>query len=115
MKLLMFYAFESRFRTHEKAVPEAPDLQDLEEAYNGAVVVFYHAEAEDMGREEKIIVKFVKNVKFESVWSVLPFLCSRHLLAIKTNGRFMFPESPLPRSLKIYERKRYGTLFNRTE
>ena len=63
MKLLLFYCPEFWFKTFEKALPEAPD-QEAERTCREAVVVFYQAEAEDVGRESRVIDKWVKNVKW---------------------------------------------------
>ena len=63
MKLLMFYAPEFWYRTYEKVLPEVPDLTE-ENVLHQVVVVFYHAESEDVGREDKVIAKWVKNIKW---------------------------------------------------
>jgi hypothetical protein len=63
VKLLMFYAPEFWFKTYQKVLTDAPD-QDLEHSFRQAAVIFYHAEAEDVGREEKVITKWVKNAKW---------------------------------------------------
>ncbi|MFZ2446591.1 MAG: threonyl-tRNA synthetase editing domain-containing protein [Syntrophobacteraceae bacterium] len=63
MKLLMFYSPEFWVRLFEKAAPDAPEPEG-EETFRGAVVIFYHAEAEDAGREDRVIAKWVKNAKW---------------------------------------------------
>jgi Archaea-specific editing domain of threonyl-tRNA synthetase len=63
MKLLMFYSPEFWVRPFEKAVPDAPDPEG-DETFREAVVIFYHAEAEDAGREDRVIAKWVKNAKW---------------------------------------------------
>ncbi|MBU1275007.1 MAG: threonyl-tRNA synthetase editing domain-containing protein [Proteobacteria bacterium] len=63
MKLLMFYAPSFWHRTFAKSLDEAPDLTESGQAED-AVVVFYHAEAEDEGREAKVLAKMVKNIKW---------------------------------------------------
>ncbi len=63
MKLLMFYAKSFWSQTYQKTLPEAPDREGQEEAAE-AVVVFYQAEAEDVGRETALTAKLVKNVKW---------------------------------------------------
>jgi len=63
VKLLMFYSPEFWVKPFEKAVPEASDLA-REEVFRSAVVIFYHAEAEDSGREDKVILKWIKNAKW---------------------------------------------------
>jgi len=59
----MFYAPSFWFRTYEKVLEDVPE-QDVENIAENAVVVFYHAEAGDMGREAGIITKLVKNIKW---------------------------------------------------
>jgi hypothetical protein len=59
----MFYSPEFWIRPHERVLPDAGEPPG-EQVFHGAVVIFYHAEAEDMGREEKIISKWVKNAKW---------------------------------------------------
>ncbi len=63
MKLLMFYSPEFWVKPFEKVVPDAPDPAG-EETYRRAVVIFYHAEAEDVGREDRVVTKWVKNAKW---------------------------------------------------
>lgn len=75
MKLLMFYAPSFWYQTFQKSLPQAPDQERQEEARQ-AVVAFYQAEAEDLGREAKVLAKLVKNIrwlagKFESQRVVL--------------------------------------------
>ncbi|MGD8352322.1 MAG: threonyl-tRNA synthetase editing domain-containing protein [Nitrospirota bacterium] len=63
MKLLMFYTKEWWYRTAEKSLPEVPEVE-REEAVEDAVVVFFHAEAEDEDRRREVLQKFLKNVKW---------------------------------------------------
>lgn len=63
MKLLMFYAREFLAWPHEKVVPEVPDCHEGQ-ACRDCVVTFYHAETEDIGRENKVISKWIKNAKW---------------------------------------------------
>ncbi len=63
MKLLMFYSPEFWVKPFEKAVPDAPD-QNSEQSFHKAVVIFYHAEAEDAERQGSVIAKWVKNAKW---------------------------------------------------
>ncbi|MCF8031831.1 MAG: threonyl-tRNA synthetase editing domain-containing protein [Desulfarculaceae bacterium] len=63
MKLLMFYSPSFWYTTFAKVLEEVPDLEQEEEAVN-AVVVFYQAEAEDEGRESKVLNKMLKNIKW---------------------------------------------------
>ncbi len=59
----MFFAPSFWYTTFAKVLDDAPDLEQEEEAVN-AVVVFYQAEAEDQGRETKVLSKLLKNVKW---------------------------------------------------
>jgi hypothetical protein len=59
----MFYAPEFWFKTFKKTLLEMPD-QDEERTCHQAVVIFYQFEAEDVGRENKVISKWVKNAKW---------------------------------------------------
>jgi hypothetical protein len=59
----MFHTPEFWFRTYEKVTPDVPDREE-EKSFRQAVVIFYHVEAEDVGREDKVIAKWVKNAKW---------------------------------------------------
>lgn len=63
MKLLMFYVHEWWYKTAEKTLPDVPD-SEMEESVRDAVVVFFHAEADDEAKRESVIQKFVKNTKW---------------------------------------------------
>jgi hypothetical protein len=63
LKLLMFYSPEFWVRPAEKSVPDAPE-NPVEESFHKAVVIFYHAEADDAGRRDSVISKWVKNAKW---------------------------------------------------
>lgn len=63
MKLLMFYVNEWWYKTASKSLPDMPD-NNREEAIEKAVVIFFHVEAEDEGKRESVIQKFVKNTKW---------------------------------------------------
>jgi hypothetical protein len=63
MKLLMFYTKEWWFRTASKTLAEVPD-DDREETTGNAVVIFFHCEAEDEPRFDKVLQKCIKNVKW---------------------------------------------------
>ncbi|MCE5334764.1 MAG: threonyl-tRNA synthetase editing domain-containing protein [Desulfobacteraceae bacterium] len=63
MKLLMFYSPEFWVRPHEKVVREAPESPP-EATFRKAVVIFYHAEEDDAGRQGSVIAKWVKNAKW---------------------------------------------------
>lgn len=59
----MFYSPSFWHRTFAKVLPDAPEMEQDQEAIN-AVVVFYQAEAEDQGRESKVLNKMLKNIKW---------------------------------------------------
>jgi len=63
MRILMFYAPSFWFRTHEKTLEQAPDM-DIERSTEKSVVVFYQAEAKDMDEETGVLTKLVKNIKW---------------------------------------------------
>lgn len=63
MKLLMFYTQEWWYKTAQKSLADVPDV-DREERLDGAAVIFFHAEAEDEAKRDKVVQKFVKNVKW---------------------------------------------------
>ncbi len=63
MKLLMFYAPSFWFKTFEKALCQAPDAE-AESELRQVVVAFYQAEAEDEDRQDKVVAKLVKNLKW---------------------------------------------------
>ncbi len=63
MKLLMFYAPRFWYRTFEKSLDNVPD-RDEERECLGAVVLFYHVEAGDRERENKVVTKWTKNAKW---------------------------------------------------
>jgi len=59
----MFYVNDWWYKTASKSLPDVPDA-DGEEACEKAVVIFFHVEAEDEGKRENVIQKFVKNTKW---------------------------------------------------
>ena len=63
MKLLLFYSHSFFYETAAKSLPSAPDVKKKEKVTD-AVVVFFHVEAEDRERKGKVVLKFVKNVKW---------------------------------------------------
>ncbi len=63
MKILMFYAPSFWFKTYEKVLDNVPD-HDIEKSTENAVVVLYHAEAEDENRKNNVFTKFIKNIKW---------------------------------------------------
>lgn len=65
MKILMFYAPAFWFRTYEKVLETAPDRDD-DRTVEETVVVFYHAEAHDLGRHTGVLQKLIKNIKWLS-------------------------------------------------
>ncbi len=63
MKLLLFYTHTFSFKTAEKGLANVPDI-DVEESVRDGVVIFFHVEAEDEEKQNKVVQKFTKNVKW---------------------------------------------------
>ncbi|NDY42394.1 hypothetical protein G3N55_06000 [Dissulfurirhabdus thermomarina] len=63
MRLLLFFAREFHFTPFQKTLDSAPDAAGGE-TWTDAVVVFYHCEARDPGRERSLVTKAVKNIKW---------------------------------------------------
>jgi hypothetical protein len=63
MKILMFYAPTFWFKTYEKVIENVPD-HHAEKEIKASIVVFYHCESEDIDREENVLKKFLKNIKW---------------------------------------------------
>ena len=63
MKLLLFYAHSFSYKTAAKSLATVPDVKK-KESVSDAAVVFFHVEAEDVGKKSKVVQKFVKNVKW---------------------------------------------------
>jgi hypothetical protein len=63
MKLVLFYSPSFWFKTYQKVL-EQVENQDMEANCQDAVVVFYHVEAEDLERRGKVLIKFIKNIKW---------------------------------------------------
>ena len=63
MKLLMFYTKEWWYKTASKTLENVP-AEDKEESMTGAVVIFFHSEAEDEAQCGSVVQKFVKNAKW---------------------------------------------------
>lgn len=63
MKILMFYAPEFWFKTFQRVLDSVPE-KDLEKKIEDAVVVFYHAETEDVEKKSSVLTKLVKNIKW---------------------------------------------------
>ena len=62
MKLLIFQARRFHWTSFSKTLGNVPD-QDVSETITDAVVVFFHAEAEDEAKP-KLETKLVKNIKW---------------------------------------------------
>lgn len=65
MKILLFYAPYFWFRTHEKVLANVPE-QNMDKSVENALVVFYHAEADDIDRRGSVLTKLIKNIKWLS-------------------------------------------------
>ena len=63
MKLLLFYTHSFSYETAAKSLASAPDIWKKEEI-NEAVVVFFQVEAGDIEKKNKVVQKFVNNVKW---------------------------------------------------
>ena len=63
MKLLLFYAHSFSYETAAKSLATAPDVEK-QESVTDAAVIFFHVEAEDVEKRNKVVQKFVKNVKW---------------------------------------------------
>lgn len=65
MKLVMFYVHEWWYKTASRTLPDVPEAEKEGEMKN-AVIIFYHSEAEDEGKRESVLQKFIKNTKWIS-------------------------------------------------
>lgn len=65
MKLLMIYTHQFAFRTAEKNLDSAPEV-DENGKVTEAIVAFIHSELEDVEREKNVLGKLVKNIKWLS-------------------------------------------------
>jgi hypothetical protein len=63
MKLLLFYAHSFSYETAAKSLPGVADV-NKKESVADAAVIFFHVEAEDTEKRNKVVQKFVKNVKW---------------------------------------------------
>jgi hypothetical protein len=63
VKLLLFYTHSFSYETALKSLASVPDTSKKEDTVD-AVVVFFQVEAEDREKQNKVIQKFVKNVKW---------------------------------------------------
>jgi len=59
----MFYSPEFWFKTYEKVLPDVP-TRDADTVVKDTLVVFYHTEAGDTEREDSVLKKFIKNIKW---------------------------------------------------
>lgn len=59
----MFYVHEWWYKTAAKSLADEPDAE-REESLKDAVVIFFHAEADDEDKRESVLQKFVKNTKW---------------------------------------------------
>ena len=63
MKLLLFYAHSFSYETAARSLSTVPEVSKKESATDAAVV-FFHVEGEDVEKRNKVVQKFVKNVKW---------------------------------------------------
>ena len=63
MKLLLFYMPSFYYKTFEKSLPEAPDI-DQEKEVLDCIVALIQAEKDDPEKGKKILDKLIKNVKW---------------------------------------------------
>jgi hypothetical protein len=63
MKLLLFYMPSFWYQTHEKSIPEAPDM-DVSVEVTECIVALIQAEADDAEKGKKILDKLIKNIKW---------------------------------------------------
>ena len=63
MKLLLFYMPSFYYKTFEKSLPEAPDI-DQEKEVLDCVVALIQAEEDDPEKGKKVLDKLIKNIKW---------------------------------------------------
>jgi hypothetical protein len=63
MKLLLFYAHSFSYETAAKSLSTVPEV-NKKESVTDAAVVFFHVEGQDVEKRNKVVQKFVKNVKW---------------------------------------------------
>jgi len=63
MKLLMMYCSHFAFKTNQKGLDAAPDL-DIQDVVEDALVGFIHVEAKDEEDASRVETKLVKNLKW---------------------------------------------------
>ena len=90
MKLLMFYTPSFWYKTFQKSLPQAPDV-DVDVEVNDCILVLVQVEAEDIDRRKKVTDKLLKNLKwlagkFESKRVVLHFFS--HLSESRSSPEF---------------------------
>ncbi len=90
MKLLMFYTPSFWYKTFQKSLPQAPDV-DVEVEVNDCVLVLVQVEEEDIDKKKKVTDKLLKNLKwlagkFESKRVVLHFFS--HLSESRSSPEF---------------------------
>ena len=88
MKLLMFYTPSFWYKTFQKSLPQAPDV---EVEVNDCVLVLVQVEEEDIDKKKKVTDKLLKNLKwlagkFESKRVVLHFFS--HLSESRSSPEF---------------------------
>ena len=65
MRILMFHAPSFWFKTYKKVVEDVPDLNE-DRSVKNALVVFYHAEENDVVNRSGVLTKLIKNIKWLS-------------------------------------------------
>ena len=63
MKLLLFYMPSFEYKTHERSLPTAPEVNE-EREITECVVVLVQAEEHDPEKGKKVLDKLLKNVKW---------------------------------------------------
>jgi hypothetical protein len=63
MKLLLFYMPSFWYQTHEKSIPEAPDV-DISVEVTDCIVALIQAEEGDPEKGKKVLDKLIKNIKW---------------------------------------------------
>jgi hypothetical protein len=63
MKLLLFHMPSFWYQTHEKSIPEAPDM-DVSVEVTGCIVALIQAEGDDPEKGKKVLDKLIKNIKW---------------------------------------------------
>jgi hypothetical protein len=63
MKLLLFHMPSFYYKTHEKSIPEAPDINEEREIID-CIVALIQAEEDDPEKGKKILDKLIKNIKW---------------------------------------------------